>query len=428
MSAKRPMTMTEKILAKGAGKNVVSPGEVYQTKIDRMLFQEVGCASALPAFAKLEKIGAKVWDPDKVVIIWDRFLPPSNVKAAELHKTIQKFVEKYKVNFHDMGRSGILHQVFDEQGYAVPGDIVTGTDSHTTTHGAFGAFATGVGFTEGAYVLSKGELWMRVPKNIKINVRGKLDPTLVGKDVFLYVAGQVGDDGALYGAVEWGGPVVENMNLAGRITICNMTVEIGAKNGIMAPNEETLTFLKNRAKKKFEVTLSDPDAQYDEVLDFDITGIEPQVAVPHSIDNVQPVSKVAGTKIDQAFIGSCTNGRMEDLRMAAAILKGHKVHPHVRLIVIPASQEIFQQANNEGLLNLFVDSGAVVCTPCCGPCAGINNGILGADETCISTTNRNFRGRMGDPNSKVYLSNAAVAAASALAGEIADPRKALNKK
>ena len=415
------MTATEKILAQKIGKKEVKAGEVIQAGIDRIFIQEVGFASVFPEFSKLEKLGAKVWDPQKVVLIYDRFLPPSNVRAAELHRLMKNFAQEHDIVFYDIGRSGILHQLFVEQGYALPGHVIVGTDSHTTTHGAFGSFATGIGFTEAAYVISKGELWLRVPNSVKINITGTLGENMVGKDVFLFVAGYLGDDGALYKAVEWCGPVIDKLSISSRMTVANMTVEIGGKNAYLQPNPETLAYLEERSKQEYKVIESDADAAYDAVFDFDMTDVEPQVAIPNSPANVKPVSQVAGTPIDQVFIGSCTNGRFEDLLMAANVLKDRKVHPNVRLVVIPASQEIYGEAIKAGLLSTFVDAGAAVCTPCCGPCAGINNGILAADEVCIATSNRNFKGRMGDPNSKVYLSNAAVAAASAVAGQIINP-------
>jgi methanogen homoaconitase large subunit len=416
------MTITEKILAKSFGQQEVLPGKIGVAKIDALMIHDLGWASILPMFEELEQVGGKVWDPAKVVTNWDRLIPPFRTADAELHKKVKQFCEKYKIQFHEMGRGGICHQFFPELGYAVPGETIVGADSHSTTYGAFGCFSSGIGWTEAAYVLSKGEMWLRIPKTIKVNVTGSLGDMIVGKDIFLYVAGQLGDDGARYKAIEWCGSVVERMSIDSRMTLSNMSVEMGAKNGIIEPNEETISFVKSRTKKSFEVLRSDQDAEYDAVYEFDVSEIEPQVAIPYSPANVRSVSEVTGTKIDQAFIGSCTNGRMEDLHMAASILKGKKVHSDVRLIVIPASQEIYCNAVKEGILDILVTSGALVCTPSCGPCGGLDRGVLAADEVCIATSNRNFRGRMGDPKSKVYLSNAAVAAASSVTGEIIDPR------
>lgn len=419
---KKPMTITEKILAKAFGKEEVEPAEIGDVKFDLLCVQDVPAPGILATFDELEQLGGKVYDPSRIVLCYTRKVPPTDSKSAEFHKQFKLFSQKHGIPLIEMGQGGIEHQVLPEQGYIVPGMTIVGSDSHTCTHGAFGCFSSGIGGTESAEVLLTGKLWIRVPKSIKINVVGHLGDMIVGKDVFLYVAGQLGDDGALYKAVEWAGPVVEEMSIASRMTLSNMSVEIGAKNGIIEPNEETLMWVRSRSKKQFEVVTSDYDADYDVVLQFDISCIEPQVAVPFSPANARSVSEVAGTKLDQVFIGSCTNGRLEDLRMAATILRGQKVHPDTRLIVVPASQEIYAEASKEALLTIFVDSGAIVGTPNCGACGG-QFGFLGDGEVCLATSNRNFRGRMGSPTSKVYLANAAVAAASAIAGEIVDPRK-----
>ncbi|MFC1929816.1 3-isopropylmalate dehydratase large subunit [Chloroflexota bacterium] len=423
MNVKRSMTITEKILAKSFGKQEVEPGEVDIASIDVLMVHGQAASGVLAPFAELKEVGGKVWDPDKVVCMWDRRVPPDTIEMAMLHKEVKQFCRDNGIEFHEMGRGGVCHQILPELGYALPGQTIVGSDSHTCTYGAFGCFAAGIGATEATYVLTTGKMWLRVPKTIKINVTGWLGDIVVGKDVFLHVAGQMGEDGALYRALEWTGPVVERMSIDSRMTLGNMSVEVGAKNGIMEPNEETLSFVRPRARSSFEVIRSDPDAEYESVIDIDVSGLEPQIALPYSPANVKPLSQTTGVKIDQGFIGSCTNGRIEDLRMAAEVLKGKKVHPDVRLIVIPASQEVYANALKEGLLSTLLEAGAVICTPSCGPCCGFDRGILAAKEVCIASSNRNFRGRMGDPSSEVYLANAAVVAASSVAGEIADPRK-----
>ncbi len=422
MKVKRPMTMTEKLLARSFGKEEAEPGEIGDARIDLLMMQDITGVGVLDTFDELEQLGAKVYDPSKVVFCFTRRVPPMDLKDAEFHKRFRRFCQKYNIPYIAMGKGGIEHQVLPEQGYIAPGDTVLGGDSHTCTYGAFGCFSSGIGGTESAEVLVTGKLWLRVPKTIKVNIAGRIGDMIMGKDIFLYVAGQLGDDGALYKAVEWAGPVVEAMTIAGRMTLSNMSVEIGAKNGIIAPNEETLAWVKSRCKKPFEVLTSDDEARYDAVFDFEISDIEPQVAIPFSPANVRPVSALTGTKLDQVFIGSCTNGRLEDLRMAAAILRGKKAHPDIRLIIVPASQEIYSQASAEGLLAIFIEAGAIIGTPNCGACSSAF-GTLGAGEKSLATSSRNFRGRGGDPTSEMYLASPATAAASAIAGEIADPRK-----
>lgn len=423
MTEKKPMTITEKILSKSFGKNEVEPGEIGLAQIDLLMIHEMSASRLIPLFEELRKVGATVWDSSKVVMCWDHLLAPASIAEAELHKKVAEFCRNYNIVYYDLGRGGVGHQLFHEKGYVVPGETICGADSHNVTHGAFGCVAVGIGVTEATDVLVTGELWMRVPKSIKIIVRGKLGDMVVGKDVFLYVAGQLGVDSALYKAIEWAGSAVEEMGLSGRLTLTNMSVEMGAKNGIIEPGEETLKYVRARTRKPFEVVKSDTGARYDAIYEFDITELEPQVAVPYSPANGKPVSEVTGIKLDQVFIGSCTNGRIEDLRMAATILKGKKVHPNVRLLVIPASQEIYALAAKEGLISIFLDADASIFNPSCGPCGGAWCGTLGANEVGLYTNNRNFVGRGGDPSSKLYIANAAVAAASAIAGEIIDPRK-----
>jgi len=413
------MTITEKILSRASNKKEVFPGDIIMAKIDVAMCNDIAAPSVISAF---REIADKVWDPQRVVFIMDHCVPAHNLWAATTARLVREFQKQQGIIFYEIGRGGIEHQVMHEKGHVRPGEVIVGTDSHTCTYGALGAFSTGIGATEMAGVLVTGELWFKVPASIKFNLIGKLPEMVVGKDIWLYIAGQIGADGALYKAVEYAGPLTGELSLDSRLTMCNMAVEISAKNGIFEPDEKVIEYVRQRTNKQFETVRSDADAEYEETFEFDVSNIEPQVAVPYSPANAKPVSEVAGIKVDQAFIGSCTNGRMEDLRMAARILEGRKVHSDVRLIVIPASHEIYRQATAEGILDVFLKAGAAVCYPSCGPCAGIDKGVLAADDVCISSTNRNFKGRQGHPESKTYLANAATVAASAVKGEIADPR------
>ena len=415
------MNITEKILAKASGKKEVHPGEIVDASVDMIMVHDLTGPLAVEAF---KKIGVpKVWNNKKVVVILDHQVPAESVKAAELHKTMRQFAKDQNVTFYDVGRGGICHQVMPEKGHVTPGAVIVGADSHTCTYGAFGAFATGIGSTEAAAVFATGKIWFKVPPTIKINVKGKFQKFTTPKDLVLAIIGKMGVDGAIYKAAEFTGSTIQNMSIAGRMTLCNMAVEMGAKNGIIAPDEVTRKFLEGRIPKMpdFNALQSDKDATYERTVEFDVAKMEPQVACPSSVDNVKPVSEVGNVPVEQAFIGSCTNGRIEDLRLAAQVLKGRHVKDGVRALVIPASQEVYRQAINEGLLEIFTDAGAIVCGSACGPCLGGHIGLLAAGETCVSSSNRNFIGRMGSTQANVYLASPATVAASAVTGKITNP-------
>lgn len=413
------MNITEKILARAAGKDEVHPGEIIEVDVDLAMAHD---GTSPPTIKTFKKIQDKVWDPEKIVIICDHTVPPNTIGSAEFHKVSREFARDQGIKNYLNHGEGICHQVLPEYGFVKPGEVVVGADSHTCTHGAFGAFATGVGATDMAFIFATGQNWFRVPEAYKITVDGKLGSFVSAKDVILNVIGEIGTYGATYKSLEFHGNTIDSMDVAGRMTICNMAIESGAKNGIMEPNKATLQYLKDRNVEGFDVVKSDPDYQYEKEYFFDVTDMEPQVACPHNVDNVKPVSSISGKTITQAFIGSCTNGRMEDLVAAAEVLEGKRVHPDVRLLIIPASAEIYRKAIHSGLIDIFMDSGAIICNPGCGPCLGGHMGVLASGEVCIATTNRNFLGRMGDPESEVYLANPAVVASSAISGEINDPR------
>ena len=379
------------------------------------------------AVKSFEKIGIKkVWNNKKIIVVLDHQVPAESIKAAELHKTMRNFAKNQKLKIYDVGKGGICHQVLPENGYVLPGKIILGADSHTCTHGAFGAFATGIGSTEAAAVMATGKIWLKVPKTIKINVKGKFKKFVTPKDLILFIVGKIGAGGAIYNSIEFSGPTITTMSMAGRMTICNMAVEMGAKNGIIEPDKTTKKFLEGRTKqteKAFEIFRSDIDTHYEKIVNIDVTDLEPQIACSPSVDNIKGISQVEDIQINQAFIGSCTNGRIEDLRIAAQILKGKRVKDDVRTLVIPASQEVYSQALTEGLVEIFTDSGAFVCGATCGPCLGGHIGLLAKGEVCVSTSNRNFIGRMGSKEAKVYLASPATVAASAITGKIIDPQK-----
>jgi 3-isopropylmalate/(R)-2-methylmalate dehydratase large subunit len=415
------MNIAEKILARASGKDEVKPGEIVEANVDVAMVHDLTGPLAVKSFR--ETGAKKVWDNKRIVIIFDHLVPANAIRSAELQKIMREFAEEQKIEtFYDVGQGGICHQVLPEKGHVRPGELIVGTDSHTCTHGALGAFATGIGATEMAAVFVTGRLWFKVPGVIKINVNGKFQKFVTPKDLILNIIGRVKADGAIYKGVEFAGPTIRSMSVDGRLTLCNMAVEMGAKIGIVEPDETTLNFVRSRTKVPFNPVKSDPDAKYEKTLNFDVTEMEPQVACPSSVDNVKPISKVGEVKINQAFLGSCTNGRLEDLRLAANIIKGKKIKRGVRMLVIPASQEIYLQALQEGLTEVFVKAGAFVCNPTCGPCLGGHMGILAPGEVCISSSNRNFIGRMGSPESHVYLASPATVAASALTGKITDPR------
>jgi 3-isopropylmalate/(R)-2-methylmalate dehydratase large subunit len=419
------MNITEKILAKASAKTSVHPGDIVDANVDMVMVHDLTGPLAVEAF---KRIGInKVWDNKKIVIILDHQVPAESVKAAELHKMLRAFAKEQGIRFYDVGRGGICHQVMPEKGHVVPGTVMVGADSHTCTYGALGAFATGIGSTEAAAVFATGKIWLKVPETIKINVEGKFQPYVTPKDLILSIIGTIGSDGATYKAVEFTGTTIRGMSMSGRMTLCNMTVEMGAKNGIVEPDETTRKFLDGRTSKPYEELKSDKDARYERVIEFGVSELEPMVACPSSVDNVKPASEV-DAPIEQAFIGSCTNGRIEDLRLAAKIMKGKTVKDGVRALVIPASQEVYMKAAKEGLVEIFTDAGALVCGSACGPCLGGHIGLLAAGETCVSTSNRNFIGRMGSTQASVYLASPATVAASALTGRITDPREVEAKK
>jgi 3-isopropylmalate/(R)-2-methylmalate dehydratase large subunit len=416
------MTITEKILAAHAGKEKVSPGELINAKVDFMLANDITAPIAISEF---KKIGAgDVFDRDRVSFIPDHFAPQKDIKAAEQCKLLRDFSKEYRLkHYFEVGRMGVEHALLPEQGLVLPGDLVIGADSHTCTYGGLGAFSTGVGSTDLAAAMATGECWFRVPESMKFIYYGKLNKWVGGKDIILHTIGDIGVDGALYRAMELGGETLEGLPMHARLTICNMAIEAGGKNGIIAPDEITEKYVKDRARRPYKFYASDPGAEYVEEKEYDCSKIPLTVSCPHLPSNTMPAEELSDIRIDQAVIGSCTNGRLEDIREAATVLKGHKVHPDVRLLVIPATQEIFGQALKEGLFEVFLEAGAVISTPTCGPCLGGHMGILARGERAIATTNRNFVGRMGHPESEVYLSNPAVAAASAVKGRIAAPRE-----
>jgi 3-isopropylmalate/(R)-2-methylmalate dehydratase large subunit len=413
-------TITEKILAKAAGKKEVSPGELINAKIDMALGNDITAPVAIQEF---EKIGVKtVFDRERIALIPDHFTPNKDIQTAGQVQLMRNFAKKHDlVHFYEVGRMGIEHALLPELGLVLPGEVVIGADSHTCTYGALGSFATGVGSTDLAAVMATGELWFKVPPTIRIVFQGRMPPWVSGKDLILYAIGKLGVDGARYCALEFTGPVISAMGMDGRFTIANMAIEAGAKAGIIAPDETTLEYLKGRAARDFEVITGDEDAPVQEEYSWEVSNLEPQISAPSSPANTRPVSSLNDVLLDQVVIGSCTNGRIEDLRVAASILKGRKIHPRLRLIVIPATQAIYLQALREGLLEIFTEAEAAVSTPTCGPCLGGHMGILAAGEIALATTNRNFTGRMGHPKSEVYLAGPAVAAASAITGYIAHP-------
>lgn len=418
----RPMTITEKILARGAGLETVEPGQLIDCRVDLCLANDI---TAPIAIAEFEKTGVEdVFDRDRICLVPDHFVPNKDIKSAQQAKEMRDFARKHNItHYFEVGEMGIEHALLPEQGLALPGMVIIGADSHTCTYGGAGAFSTGVGSTDCAAALATGRIWFKVPESLKFIFEGKLRPWVGGKDLILYAIGQIGVDGALYQAMEFTGSAISALNIDNRLSLCNMAIEAGGKNGIIAPDEVTLDYVRRRAKWPFEVFLSDSGANYAQVFEWDASRIEPQVAFPHLPSNTRPVSQVGDVPVDQVVIGSCTNGRLEDLRVAAEILKGRKVNSNLRTIVIPATQAIYLQAMKEGLLEVFIEAGAAVSTPTCGPCLGGYMGILAEGERCLATTNRNFVGRMGHPKSEVYLANPAVAAATAIKGRIAAPEE-----
>lgn len=416
------MTITEKILATHCGKKEVFPGELIYADIDLLLANDITAPIAISEF---RKIGAKdVFDRNRIALIPDHFAPQKDIKAAEQCKLLREFSREYNLSLYfEVGRMGIEHALLPEEGLVVPGDLVIGADSHTCTYGALGAFSTGVGSTDVAAAMATGKCWFKVPESMKFIYYGKLNKWVGGKDLILHTIGNIGVDGALYKAMEFEGEVIKRLPMHGRLTMCNMAIEAGGKSGIIIPDRVTKNYVKKRAKRTPVFYKSDKDAQYIEVYEFDCSKIPLTVACPHLPSNIRPASELFEITIDQVVIGSCTNGRLEDLREAAEVIKGKKVNPNVRMIVIPATQKIYRQAMKEGLLDIFIEADAVVSTPTCGPCLGGHMGILAKGERALATTNRNFIGRMGHPESEVYLSNPAVAAATAVLGRIGIPEE-----
>ncbi len=418
------MTMTQKILADHAGVKEVHAGELIEANVDIVMSNDITGPMALPIF---KKMADKVFDKDKVVLVPDHFTPNKDIKSAENSKAIREFSREQGLTHHmEQGKCGVEHAILPESGIVVAGDAVIGADSHTCTYGAIGAFSTGVGTTDIATGMATGQLWFKVPSAIKFNLHGKLPKYVSGKDVILHIIGRIGVDGALYKSMEFTGEGVKELSMADRFTICNMAIEAGAKNGIFPVDEAAIEYLDKHAKREYKIYEADKDAEYEEVVDVDLSAIRPTVAFPHLPGNAKTVDEIEAMDkiyIDQVVIGSCTNGRMEDLRKAAAILKGKKVADNVRVMVVPATQKIYLQCILEGILETFVEAGCAVNTPSCGPCMGGHMGVLAKGEKCVSTTNRNFVGRMGDVESLIYLASPETAAASAIAGYIANPEK-----
>lgn len=403
----------------------MSPGQFINVRVDMILANDITAPIAIKEFGRMEI--DSVFNPEKVVLVPDHFTPNKDIASAEQAKLVRQFARQQAVNYFEVGEMGIEHVLLPEKGLVLPGDVVIGADSHTCTYGALGAFATGMGSTDIAAAMATGEIWMKVPPTIKLIYNGKLNKWVVGKDLILYTIGKIGVDSALYAAMEFTGEAIDNLSMDGRFTMSNMAIEAGAKAGVFYADAKTLDYIKSRAKRPYTIYEPDENAEYTKIIEHDVSEIEPQVASPNSPANTIPISKVGSIKIDQAVIGSCTNGRLEDLRIAARVMKGRKVYPDVRCIVIPGSQQVYLDALKEGLIEIFIEAGAIVSTPTCGPCLGGHMGILAAGERCISTTNRNFVGRMGSAESEVYLSNPAVAAASAVEGNVVSPEQVIGR-
>ncbi|MBV8245074.1 MAG: 3-isopropylmalate dehydratase large subunit [Candidatus Eremiobacteraeota bacterium] len=421
------MTLTEKILARHAGLRSVEPGQIINANVDLVLANELSAAVAIGVFRSIK--GAHgVFDRERIALVEDHFVPAKDAQSAKLAKLMKDFAEEQKItHFFDVGRGGIEHVVLPEEGLVAPGELIVGGDSHTCTYGAFGAFATGMGSTDIAAAFALGEVWLKVPASIKLVYNGRMGRGVYAKDVMLKTVGTLGIDGATYRAIEYTGTMVDDLSITGRITMANMAIEAGAKNGIFKADAKTIAYVKERTDRAFTVEESDADAVYERTIEIDVDALEPQVAFPHLPENVHPISDATREplKVDQVFIGSCTNGYIEDLRVVASILKGKRIASNLRVVVNPGSQKVYMQAADEGILSTLVQAGCAVNTPGCGACFGGHMGTLGDGERCVSTTNRNYVGRMGSPKAEVYLASPATCAASALAGRIADPREAL---
>ena len=415
------MNITEKILSAKAG-HEVTPGEIIEIPVDLAMSHD---GTSPPAIKTFEKIADKVWDSDKIAIIFDHNVPANTIGSAEFQKVCREFIKKQNITKNFIHGEGICHQVVPEMGLVEPGKVIVGADSHTCTYGAFGAFSTGMGSTDLAMVWATGKTVFMVPEAIKMNVTGELNQYIAPKDIILNIIGEVGIAGATYKTAEFTGDTIENMGVEGRATMCNMAIEMGAKNGIMEPNGDVINYISKRTGKNpsdLRIYKSDKDSVYEKELEFDINDLEPQIACPNDVDNVKGILEVEGKSIDQCLIGSCTNGRLSDLKDACEILENRKIDDSVRLLILPASREIYLEAIHKGYIDTFIEAGAIVCNPGCGPCLGGHMGVLSEGESCISTTNRNFKGRMGDAKSSVYLSNSKVVAASAVTGMITHPK------
>lgn len=414
------MTISEKILASKCGKAELSAGDIIIADIDIAMVHDLTGPLTIEAFNKMNK--EHVWDSEKIVIPMDHQSPADSIESAENHKIMRKFKEEEGIeNFYDIN-NGVCHQVLPENGHILPGNLVVGTDSHTCTHGALGAFATGIGSTDMAMVFATGKLWFKVPETIQFNITGELNKNIMSKDVILNIIGQVGADGAAYKACEFTGETVADMSVDSRMTMSNMAIEMGGKTGLIEVDEKTEDYLKNRTNEEYKIYNTDRDSESLEIINIDVDDLEPQIACPHNVDNVKNISDL-DEDIDQVFLGSCTNGRLEDLKIAAEILKGKEISSKVRMLVIPASKLVYLEALKSGYIETFIKANATVCNPCCGPCLGGHIGIIGADEVSISTSNRNFKGRQGSVDGEVYLSSPAVAAASAITGKITNPNE-----
>lgn len=411
-------TISEKILAEKSGKKKASAGEIVEAEVDYVMVNDV---TGLPAFQVFEEFKTKPIK-EKIILIPDHYVPGKDVESAEQAKAMHSFAKKYGIkNYFDVGRGGVCHQVMIEEGFVAPGRLIVGADSHTCSYGALGAFATGIGSTEAAAVMATGRLWFKIPETQKFTVEGELKKYVMGKDIILHIIGDIGVDGALYKSMEFYGSAIKSLSLSDRITISNMAIEAGGKAGLIPPDEKVIEYLKNRVKGRYSPVYSDSDAEYCDEFEYNAEDISPTVAKPFLPSNTAPASELSNVLIDQAYLGSCTNGRIEDLRIAAEIMKGRKVKEGVRMIVVPATKAVYEQALKEGLIKIFLEANAYVSGPTCGACLGGYMGVLAKDEVCVSSTNRNFIGRMGHKESKVYLANPAVVAASAVTGKITDP-------
>ncbi|MBE6499289.1 MAG: 3-isopropylmalate dehydratase large subunit [Methanobrevibacter thaueri] len=408
-------TMSEKILAKASGNTNVEAGDIVIANIDIAMVHDLTGPLSVESFEKINN--GKVWDSSKIVIPFDHQVPADSIDSANNHILMREFVKKQGIeHFYDVN-AGVCHQILPEKGHVVPGSVIVGADSHTCTHGALGAFATGIGSTDMAMVFSEGNLWFKVPETNRFNITGDLKENVYAKDVILHIIGMMGADGSTYKACEFAGQTVSDMSISDRMVLCNMAIEMGGKTGLVEADKKTIDYVEKHSNKPYEVFKTDLDSSSLNIIDIDVSELEPQIACPHNVDNVKAVSEV-DTEIDQVFLGSCTNGRLSDLRDAAKILKGKKIANNTRMLVIPASKEVYLKALDEGLLKIFIEAGALVSSPCCGPCLGGHTGIIGPNEISLSTSNRNFKGRQGSSEGEVYLSSAAVAAASAIKGRI----------